>query len=109
MTAMRLSLTRAQRSALECRDLEGTLLEALWDGRGFLYIPDAHAAEGLAEELTDESNAEDAQAELPGEDPELRRYARNAALALANLSVKVARLARSLDEVAKDIPPAIEG
>ena len=87
--SLRLRLTDAQVSALECGDWsEEPHLEAAWD-RGQWLTWDHEQTEGLASDLTAGSNSEDAMAEDRGRGAEERLGARGAARALANLAGKV--------------------
>lgn len=81
-------LSPAQVSALECREGGGLgpkTIEA-WQGNRLIFREDE--APALADELTEASNGEDAQAEIMG-----CKYARRAAHSLAVVSIKVARTA----------------
>jgi len=95
---VRIRLSDAQVSALECRGLEEPqdALEALlarsWQGDAILVF-DPEEAEDLAEALCDASNAEDAYAELACEPLDLRGFARRASRSLAALMMRVARAA----------------
>ena len=84
-----IKLTPAQISALECREGGGLdpLTEAAWldGGRCSLRFP-VIAAEALADELNDSSNAEDAQYEQTG-----CVFAYRAAVSFGAVSGKVLR------------------
>lgn len=86
---MKLKLTEAQASAMECRDwsMEPTVQEC-WDGDRLLTFEEHQRAE-LFSEINEAANAEDAQAEMRSEPPETRRGCRGAATALTNLAFKI--------------------
>ena len=97
---IRIRLTEAQRSALECRDLalnpEDALLATAWergDRRSLVF--EAHDGEALFELLNEASNAEDAFAQDPRHDPDLRQFAGRAARSLASVASRVLRNARN--------------
>ena len=87
---MKIRLTTAQVSAIECRDWsEEPLVVAAWRGQ-WLTIPEDDAErEQLWRDINDASNAEDAVAEDPAEDPVSRRYARRAAWSLSCVARRV--------------------
>lgn len=79
---MRVTLTIAQQSALECADLsveETPRLWAAWSGRGLSFA--SADVNGLCEEINEASNSEDAMREDPA--------AAGAAQALSNLARRV--------------------
>ncbi len=87
-----LKLTPAQVSALECAGLgydSEPLTHAAWDGGHKLTLPKGKTArEELASEINELSNSEDALAQEK-RGTECAPGARGAALALANLYLKV--------------------
>ena len=94
-------LSRAQASALECREhggFDSIALERIWrDGDGKSLVIPFDLAESLASELNDFSNAEDDWAEYG--DREDRVFARRAARSLSAISGKIyARLAAAAQE-----------
>lgn len=86
---IRLRLSPAQVSALECRDGGGLdpLTLAAW--RGSFLVFERAEAEALADELNEASNAEDAQAEFYG-----CRFARRAARSFYAMTSRVLKAAR---------------
>jgi hypothetical protein len=86
---VRVRLTEAQVSALECRDCD-ELIQAAWDGGRYLVFM-THDAEALADELNDASNGEDAYAEQDSGDMAI--YAARAARSLSAVYGKVLRAA----------------
>lgn len=93
---MRLRLTKAQRSAVECADLEGhgalrAAARAL--DTGHLIVPaDPLHVEALVSDLTDAANSEDAVWQALGE-----RAAIGACRALSNLARRVRQAAERRD------------
>lgn len=88
---IRLRLTDAQVSALECRgitDEDEPAISRAWRGSAVLAF-EAAEAEALARELTEAANAEDAQAEERRTDPETAKYARAACRSLTAMATKV--------------------
>lgn len=91
-------LTAAQRSALECAGLESieaesdvlAVLARSWDGVSRLSFDEAERID-VFEAITERANAEDGQAEDGSEDPDVRRMARGACVALTNLANKILR------------------
>lgn len=82
MGTMRIALTNAQQSALECADLsieETPRLWAAWNGRGLSFA--TADVDGLCEEINEASNSEDAMRHDPD--------AAGAAQALSNLASRV--------------------
>ena len=81
-----IKLTKAQRSALECRADGGLdeVTERCWKGRTLEFYE--HEAAELWMELIEAANAEDAQATQNND-----AAARGASLALSNLATKVSR------------------
>lgn len=94
---IRLKLTSAQESALECRGLDWQLdagerlLSRSWSGSWLEFGPEDR--EELASAICEASNAEDAASEEHAREgeKELARLARGAAVALGNLQLKVSR------------------
>lgn len=88
---MKLRLTDAQVSAMECRDwTEEPVVRRCWDG-GAALLFDAQDREPLYAALQDASNAEDAHAEYVLGPGDCRTYARRAARSLATLAGRVLR------------------
>ena len=87
---MRIRLSVAQLSALECAgiDEEFPALLKAWQGCYLVFEP--AEADAISSELTDRSNGEDAAAEQAS-DPAMRRQARGASIALGNLSSRILR------------------
>lgn len=94
---LRVRMTDAQVSALECRDPDGLgpVTLAAWQGRFIHLIFDRADADALWAELNDASNAEDGQAVVEG-----CFRARRAAASLSALASKVSKAAR-----AKEVAP----
>lgn len=100
---VRVKLSPAQRSALECRDGGGLdlLTDAAWGARADYLEFAAVVTDALADELTEACNAEDGQAEEPNTDAESRRFARDASRALGSLAAKVRKMGtRKLNAIA---------
>ena len=95
---IRVALTEAQVSALECRDAfdpgpqadpGDSFLAARLERRALVFAADER--ELVWQLINEASNAEDAFAQMPEHDPVLRRKAAGAAQALANLASAVLR------------------
>ena len=101
---MRIKLTNAQLSALECRpigeafigcsgDAEEEAAHALlcrtWTGPALVF--DAAEADALFSALIEHVNAEDEYAQDKGNGEESRRFSRGASIALGNLAGRVLR------------------
>ncbi len=91
MTMIKIRLTEAQFSALECNgvfeDLEDRYIPGIIKGMVLSFIPEAK--ERVAEIINDISNSEDAFAEDTSQDPICRKYARRASLSTSTLFAKI--------------------
>jgi len=92
---VKLRLSEAAISALECAGFEldddPSPIQRAWTKRDVLEF-DADEAEALFSALNEQSNNEDAQAQNTNCDPDVRKYARRAASALATVAGKVLRM-----------------
>ena len=90
---MKVAITQAQASALECRGLDlgldddELLVARCWIGRALMF--DEADREPLFSALVAEANAEGDVAEDRNAEPDARRFARGASRALGNLASKV--------------------
>ena len=94
---IRLRITSAQVSALECRGItseDDPAIGRAWRGFAVLAFEPAEA-EALAAELTEAANAEDGQAEERGTDPETAKYARAACRSLTAMAARVRERGRN--------------
>jgi len=91
---IRVRLSDAQLSAIECRDPrpeDDPVLSAAWDGGRYLEFEPGDA-EALDAELTEAANGEDAERQLRG--PTEGKLAGRASWSLTHLSKKVLKSAR---------------
>ena len=93
MARLTVRISEAMQSALECRglnepaDLHDLAVAAAWKGSRLVFYEGER--DGLFDALNEMSNAEDAFANDPAEDPEMRRYAGRAARSLGALAGRV--------------------
>jgi hypothetical protein len=88
---IRLRLTKAQESALECRGIcaeDEPTINRTWYGSRLVFDP--ADADALAKELVEVASAEDAQAE-ESKDAETAKFAREASRALEVLAARVGK------------------
>lgn len=88
---VRLKLTDAQLSAVQCRDWsEDPIMASTWDGGAVLVFDSAHASD-LASEVNSASNAEDDHAQILRKEGEFdcARGAAGSSRALCNLMLRI--------------------